>query len=209
MQTRMNPSPAARAPVLRLVPEVRQQRPMLMLHRAGTGHSAPASAASPVCPDEAMLSAALDYCAAVLAQCAGIVRLSTTDQAGNPRMAAAASAAAAVLVQIGQARAQLPMFVHWLKAFRTDAPVGFVSGTPAAIESPSALEAIHRALSIYLDALQGCAEIQLASEFGVMILLQGDDTVARLAREFDPRFAAAAALRSRIEAAMSSLPQPA
>ncbi len=208
MQTRMNSLPAPRAPVLRLVPVVRQQRPMLMLNRAGAGHSAPASAASPVCPDEAILSAAIDYNAAVLAQCAGSVRLGTTEQASDLRMAAAASASAG-LVQIGRARAELPMFVHWLKAFRTDAPVGLTSGTPAAIKSPGALETIHRALSMYLDALQGCAEIQLASEFGVKILLQSDDTVARLTREFDPRFAAAAALQSRIEAAISCLPQPA
>ena len=67
----------------------------------------------------------------------------------------------------------------------------------------------HRALYMYLDALQGCAEIQLASEFGVGILRQNDDTVARLPREFDPRIAAAAAVKSRLEAAMSSLTQPA
>ena len=176
-----------------------------MLHRAGADRSAQAAAAS---PDEAMLSAAMDYCAAVLAQCAGGVCLRTTDQAGDSRLASAASAAA-VLVEIGRARAELPTFVHWLKAIETDAPVGLVSATPAATKCPHELETIHRALSMYLDALQGCAEIQLASEFGVKILLQSDDTVARLTREFDPRFAAAAALQSRIEAAISCLPQPA
>ena len=204
MKSGMDSLPAPRTPALRLVPVVRQQRPMPMLHRAGADRSAQAAAAS---PDEAMLSAAMDYCAAVLAQCAGSVRLRTTEPEGDPQLVSAASAAA-VLVQIGRARAELPMFVRWLKTLETDAPVGLVSATPAATKCPHELETIHRALSMYLDALQGCAEIQLASEFGAGILLQSDDVVARLSREFDPRFAAAAALQSRIEAARSSLPQP-
>lgn len=60
------------------------------------------------------------------------------------------------------------------------------------------LDLARRALACHLEPLQASAEMQLACEFGDVVLGQSDASLDALARRMDPRFAAARDLHARL-----------
>jgi len=62
------------------------------------------------------------------------------------------------------------------------------------------------ALACHLEALQASAEMQLAAEFGDVVLGQADDALEALARRMDPRYDAARLLETRLQDAAVTLP---
>lgn len=68
------------------------------------------------------------------------------------------------------------------------------------------LDLARRALGCHIAPLQASAEMQLACEFGDVVLGQSDASLEALARRMDPRFAAARDLHARLaQAAPSSV----
>jgi hypothetical protein len=61
------------------------------------------------------------------------------------------------------------------------------------------------ALACHLEALQASAELQLAAEFGDVVLGQTDDALEALARRMDPRYDAARVLESRLQEAAATV----
>jgi hypothetical protein len=61
------------------------------------------------------------------------------------------------------------------------------------------------ALACHLEALQSSAELQLAAEFGDVVLGQTDDALEALARRMDPRYDAARTLEARLQDVSAAL----
>lgn len=200
MQSRTRQPVSHHPPTLRLVP-------VRAVPRSVRPPAKECKAARPAVPDltcssETLLVAALDYCAAVLVQCQVSAGTGSHDRIVLQPMAAAAG----VLAQIDQARADLGAILNWLSTAESGVPSSSATQFPSGIRSPCALETIACALSMYLEALQSSAEMQLACEFGASILMQGDEALAGLCRQFETRLELAAALLSRIRAMLTRRP---
>jgi hypothetical protein len=94
------------------------------------------------------------------------------------------------LTALGQARA-------WLNGQGADALLRGEAGAET-------LDLARRALACHLEPLQASAEMQLACEFGDVVLGQSDASLDALARRMDPRFAAAHDLSARLARAAAA-----
>ena len=111
--------------------------------------------------------------------------------------AATRAQAQALRDELDSSRRALGQVRTWLVSHGADALLRGEAGAEM-------LDLARRALACHLEPLQASAEMQLACEFGDVVLGQSDESLDALARRMDPRFAAARDLHARLARATRS-----